>query len=348
MAKQNKSQLILWLIVLFVAIGIIFSFNKFYGAFFRSNIDLEGKKSVIIFIPTGSDFDAVCKILIKDGGLVSEDHFRMTAKQKGYSENVRSGRYRIQNRMSNNGLVNMLRSGNQEPVQLVINNIRTIGDLAERVASQLEFPTDSLLRLLKNDSISKSYGFTINEFGTMFIPNTYEVFWNISPEKFIERMNKEYNKFWTEERINKAAEANLTPIEVSILGSIVISETVKRDEMPRIAGLYINRLNKGMRLEADPTVKFAIGNFELKRILFRHLEYDSPYNTYKNTGLPPGPIYLADAGVLDAVLNYEKHDFIFMCAKEDFSGYHNFARTNAEHERNAARYHTALNRQKKK
>jgi UPF0755 protein len=347
MAKKTKRKLILWLILIFVAAGILFTFNRFYGVLFRSNIDLGQKESVIIYIPSESDFDDVVNILLKDGGLISEEHFRLTATQKGYSENVKPGKYRIYNQMSNNALVNKLRSGNQEPVQLVINNVRTMNDLAEKVASQLEFSTNSLLPLLKNDSVAKSYGFTVNEFPAMFIPNTYEVFWNISPEKFIERMKKEYDKFWTDERIEKAAAANLTPIEVSILGSIVISETVKRDEMPRIAGLYINRLNRGMHLEADPTVKFAMGDFELKRILFRHLEYDSPYNTYKYPGLPPGPIYFADAGVLDAVLNYEKHDYIFMCAKEDFSGYHNFAKTNAEHERNAARYHAALNRQKK-
>ncbi len=347
MAKKSK-KLILWLILIAVFIGMLYTFNKYYGVFFRKNIDLGDKESVIVFIPTGSDFDDVCRILSKEAGLISEDHFRTTARQKGYIVNVKPGRYRIYNKMSNNSLVNKLRSGNQEPVQLVINNVRTMEDLAAKVSSQLEFAADSLLALLKNDSISKHYGFTLNEFPAMFIPNTYEVFWNISPEQFIERMNKEYNKFWTEERKNKAAAANLTPIEVSILASIVISETVKKDEMPRIAGLYINRLNRGMYLEADPTVKFALGDFELKRILFRHLEYDSPYNTYKNPGLPPGPIYFADASVLDAVLNYEKHDYIFMCAKEDFSGYHNFARTNAEHERNAARYHNALNQQKRK
>ncbi len=343
---KKSSKFILLLIIFFVFAGLAWAINNFYGVFFRSNVDLGEQKSTIIFIPTGSDFEQVCEIMKENGGLQAEDQFRFTAKQKGYIDNVKSGRYRIRNNMSNNALVNMLRAGNQEPVMLVFNNVRTINDLALKIENQLEFSADSLLRFLKNDSIARAYGFTPDEFAVMFIPNTYEIFWNISPENFIERMNKEYNTFWNDERIEKASKMNRTPIEISILASIVISETSKRDEMSRVAGVYVNRLNRGMKLEADPTVKFAIGDFELKRILYRHLEYDSPYNTYKNHGLPPGPIYLPDAYVIDAVLNYEKHDYIFMCAKDDFSGYHAFARTNAEHERNARRYHDALNRNK--
>lgn len=334
---------ILWGILLLTLFLIIFAVNRFYGVFFRPNIDLVNKENIIIYIPTGSDFDDVCRILGEEG-LQSAESFRFTAKQKNYTENIKPGRYKLENKMSNNALVNMLRAGNQDPVHLVFNNVRTKEDLAAKIEKQLEFSADSLLRLLNNDSIAKSYGFTVEEFTSMFLPNTYQVLWNISPEKFLDRMKKEYDSFWNEQRILKASEMNMTPVQVSILASVVISETVKKDEMSKVAGVYVNRLNRGMKLEADPTVKFAIGDFELKRILFRHLEFDSPYNTYKYRGLPPGPIYLPDGHAIDAVLNYEKHDYIFMCAKDDFSGYHAFAKTNAEHERNAAKYHQALNR----
>lgn len=343
---KKSSSKILWGVVLLILVALTWAVWSFYGTFFLSNIDLGEKKSVVVFIPTGSDFEDVCQILTEKGGLKSTEGFRYTAKRKGYIDNVKPGRYRIKNHMSNNALVNMLRSGNQEPVMLVFNNVRTIDEMAIKVANHVEFKADSLLRLLQNDSIAASYGFTPDEFGVMFIPDSYEVFWNISPEKFLERMKSEFDKFWNDDRLEKAAQMNLTPAEVSILASIVISETVKRDEMPTIAGVYYNRLQRGMKLEADPTVKFALGNFELKRILFRHLEVDSPYNTYKYAGLPPGPIYLPDRTAIDAVLNYEKHDYIFMCAKADFSGYHAFAKTNAEHERNARQYQHALNEKK--
>jgi len=343
---KRKTKLILWLIIIFIFAALALIANNFYGVFFRANIELNDKEFVIIYIPTGSDFDQVCEILSNDGGLMSVEQFRFTSKQKGYIDNVKPGRYKIRNHFSNSSLVNMLRAGNQEPLNLTFNNVRTMNDLAEKLSKQLEFSTDSILKVLKNDSIAKSYGFTPEEFPVMFIPNTYQVLWNISPEKFTDRMHREYSTFWSDERINLAAEINLTPIQVSILASIVISETTKKDEMSKVAGVYINRLNRGMKLEADPTVKFAIGDFELKRILFRHLEFDSPYNTYLYPGLPPGPIYLPDGHAIDAVLNYEKHGFIFMCAKDDFSGYHAFAKTNAEHQRNAQRYHAALNRAK--
>lgn len=342
--RRSKRNRVLWIIFICIAVGLSVAVFRFYSVFFSSNIDLIQKESVIIYIPTGSGFDTVCSILKKEAGLRSEYGFRKAAKHKGYMQNIKPGRYRIMNSMTNNSLINMLRSGNQEAVNLTFNNVRTISDLAGKIAKQLEFSADSLLNYINNDSLTQSYGFTAEEFPCMFIPNTYQVLWNITPEKFIERMHREYTKFWTDERLEKAAQINLTPIEVSILASIVISETVRKDEMPRVAGVYINRLVKKMKLEADPTVKFAIGDFDLKRILNRHLKYDSPYNTYLYEGLPPGPIYIPDIHAIDAVLNYEKHNYLFMCAKDDFSGYHAFAVTNAEHARNAAQYHQALNR----
>jgi UPF0755 protein len=342
MKKGTKRML--WLIVLLIASGLGYAAYRFHNVFFSPNINLTDNEKVIILIPTGSDFSDVCRILRNEAGLISEDRFIYAAKQKGYVQIIKPGRFEIVNHMTNNSLVNLLRSGNQLPVNLTFNNARTKSDIARKVANQLEFSADSLLQLLNSDSIANVYGFTAEEFSCMFIPNTYQVLWNTPPEKFIERMHREYEKFWHDERMQKADDLNLTPVEVSILASIVVSETARRDEMSRVAGVYINRLNKGMKLEADPTVKFAVGDFELKRILFRHLEYDSPYNTYKYQGLPPGPIYIPDAFAIDAVLNYEKHNYLFMCAKDDFSGYHAFAKTHTEHVRNAYKYHQALNR----
>lgn len=341
---KKKTTKILWSIVIIVFVVVSLTIYKSWDIFFSKNIDLKGEKSKIIFVPTNSNFDQLVEILANEGGLISKSNFIFTAKRKSFGANVRPGRYRIKNNMSNNSLVNMLRSGNQEPLQLKFNNLRTIDEFCERISSVLEFSSEDLCKLLKNDSIAKQYGFELEEFKAMFIPNTYEVFWNITPEKFLERMHREYKRFWNEERLKKAELIPLSPIEVSILASIVESETNRRDEKSRVAGLYINRLRKGMKLEADPTVKFAIGNFELRRILLRHLKHESPYNTYLHTGLPPGPIRISEPHSIDAVLNYEQHNYIFMCAKYDFSGYHAFAKTHAEHMRNARKYHQALNK----
>ena len=190
----------------------------------------------------------------------------------------------------------------------------------------------------------ENYGFTPENFKAMFIPNTYEFYWTTSAEEFVERMNNEYNKFWNDERKTKAGQIGLSPVEVSILASIVQAEVSKNEELKTVAGLYINRLKKGIMLQADPTVKYAVGDFAIKRVLNKHLEIDSPYNTYKYAGLPPGPINFPEIQAIDAVLNYEKHNYLFMCAREDFSGYHNFAVNNAQHARNAAKYREALDR----
>ncbi|MCK9255795.1 MAG: endolytic transglycosylase MltG, partial [Bacteroidales bacterium] len=198
------------------------------------------------------------------------------------------------------------------------------------------------VKLLKSQDLAKKYGFNENTFLAMFIPNSYEFYWNTSAEQFVERMAKEYKNFWTEERKQKAANLGFSQSEVSTLASIVEAETQKNDEKARIAGVYINRLNIGMLLQADPTVVYATGDFFLKRVLNKHLEINSPYNTYKYSGLPPGPINIPSISSIDAVLNYEKHNYKFFCAKDDFSGYHVFAVTNAQHEANARKYHQAL------
>ena len=211
---------------------------------------------------------------------------------------------------------------------------------------QLMLDKEELLSLLNDSAYCDSLGFTLETVMAMFIPNTYEVYWNIPAEKLMQRMKREYKSFWTDARLEKAKAINLTPVEVSVLASIVEEETAATDEYPIVAGLYLNRLHRGIPLQADPTVKFAVGDFTLQRILFEHLEIDSPYNTYKYPGLPPGPLRIPTIKGMDSVLNYMKHNYLYMCAKEDFSGRHNFAATLTEHNRNANRYRAELNRRK--
>ena len=206
----------------------------------------------------------------------------------------------------------------------------------------IEADSADIAALLKDEETAKKYGFNKQTFCSMFIPNTYEFWWNTSAEEFVQRMADEYKKFWNDDRKAKANELGLSQSQVSTLASIVESETQKNDEKARIAGVYINRLKKDWLLQADPTVVFAAGDFTIKRILNKHLEINSPYNTYKYKGLPPGPICIPSTTSIDAVLNYEHHNYMYFCAKEDFSGYHNFATTNAQHEANARRYHDAL------
>lgn len=258
-------------------------------------------------------------------------------------EKPKTGYYEIEPDISTIKAYNRVKNGLQTPIRLIINNARTTAQLSGKLASQLMLDSAKIYTALGDSSICAKYGYNPQTIIAMFIPNTYEVYWNTDINKLLDRMNKEYNVFWNESRLNKAKEIGMTPLEVSILASIVEEETAVNDEKPAIAGLYINRLNKGMPLQADPTVKFAIGDFTLKRILKTHLETDSPYNTYKVTGLPPGPIRMPSIAGLNSVLNYEKNDYLYMCAKEDFSGRHNFATTMQQHLANARKYQKALN-----
>jgi len=265
------------------------------------------------------------------------------AELKKYPSAVKTGRYRLVDKMNNNQLINMLRAGRQEPVHLTFNNIRTLEDFAAILSRQLGIDSTEFLQLARNAEYVKKLSFTPENFIGMFIPNTYQVYWHTPVEDFIQRMYKEYRKFWTEERLVKARKADLSPMDILILASIVEEETNIADEYPVIAGVYINRLNKGWKLEACPTLKFAWGDFSIRRVLDKHMEIDSPYNTYKNTGLPPGPVRMPSIRVIDAVLNYQHHDYMFFCAKSDFSGSHYFSRTLREHNRHANEYHRALN-----
>ena len=337
---------ILSVTALFLAIFLFIRGVGIYNKAYRANIRTPKGKPVIIYIPTGSTYQEVLNILTSGVTVKNMKTLEWTAERKNYKRHIKPGRYKIKNRTSNNELINKLRAGSQEPVTLTFNNIRFPKELAKKISKQLEPDFYAFDSLFNNKEYIGSFDFNEYTFACMFIPNSYEFYWNTTADEFVKRMHKEYEKFWNEKRTKKAEQIGLTPVEVSILASIVDQETFKNDEKSRIAGVYINRLNRNIRLHADPTVKFAVGNFNIKRILKKHLAVNSPYNTYKHGGLPPGPICYPSVAGIDAVLNYEKHKYLYFCAKEDFSGYHNFATNLTDHNKNAARYRQALNKKR--
>jgi len=329
-----------------VLIGIItFSIAAYllYYFAFKPNVQLKSNEEVF-FVHTGWQFDDVVKSMDEMQLIINKKTFLLLADKKNYKRNVKAGRYLLKNGMSNNKLINMLRSGQQQPVKLTFNSIRTKNELAGRLAKQLESDSVTILQTFHDAEFLQQFDLTPQKVASIFIPNTYQVYWNISPQDLVKRMNREYQLFWNEDRLAKAKKIGLKPFEVSILASVVQAEQeAHSSERPTIAGLYINRIKRGMPLESCPTVIFAIGDFTIKRVLNSDLEIASPYNTYKNAGLPPGPINLPDISSIDAVLNYEKNDYIFMCAKDDLSGYHYFSKTAAQHQVYAQRYWRALN-----
>jgi UPF0755 protein len=336
-------KLLLGIFLVGLIIVVIAGFYA-YKFIYSVNVNLGEGKSEVVFIPTGSVYDDVVDTLRKKKILINPDAFEIVADYKEYSNSVKAGKYRIKSGMSNNDLINMLASGRQEEVKVTFNNIRTKDQLAGKITRNIEADSAEFIELLNNEMIAAQFGFNTEEILIMFLPNTYNFYWNTSAMGVMERMATEYKKFWNEDRLAKADEIGLNQKEVSILASIVICETVKKDESPRIAGVYMNRMRIGMPLEADPTLIWALGDFTIKRVLNKDKEIESPYNTYKYTGLPPGPIYLAPVSYIDAVLDHEKHKYIFFCAKEDFSGYSNFATNYRDHLNNARKYQRALNR----
>lgn len=327
-----------------VVVTLFISGVNYYTRMYRSNVDI--KKDKLLFIPTGSDFNTVLDSIKKNKIVVDYESFVKASNSLGYTQRVKPGCYRIKSGMSNRTLIRMLITATQKPVKVTFNNIRTPEQLAGKVASQIETDSLSIIRYFKSSDIAQGYGFNEYTFISMFIPNTYEFYWNTDAKAFFDRMKKEYTQFWNKERSDKAQAIGFKPEEVSTLASIVEEESNKKDERPVIAGVYLNRLKINMPLQADPTIKFALNDFALKRILTKHLEVKSPYNTYKNYGLPPGPICCPSLSSIDAVLNAANHKYLYFCAKDDFSGYHVFAKTLAEHNRNALAYQKVLNREK--
>ena len=322
-----------------------------YGLIMARQVFAENTKftqnEVYVYVPTGTNYEEVKNIIAPF--VENMDRFEMVANKRSYPDNVKPGRFLFTKGMNSYALVKALR--NNIPVDLAFNNQERLEDFAGRVGSQIEADSLSLLTSFKNSIFLKENGFNEENVLAMFVPNTYEIYWNTSAEKFRDKMIKEYRNFWNKDRIAKAAKQGLTPIEATILASIVHKESVKKDERPRIAGAYLNRLRLQMPLQADPTVIYAIklnsNDFTqvIKRVFYKDLLIKSPYNTYVNLGLPPGPVAMPDITALDAVLNPEKNDYIYFCASVTHFGYHEFAATFEEHTKNAKKYSEWINNQ---
>lgn len=338
----------LFLFVMLIGLVIMAVFSYYiYKTVLEPNTAFENDQAVI-FIPTGATFQQVKTQL--QPLLKNVNSFVKVARKKGYTTNVKSGKYIIPKNKNNNDIVNILRSQNV-PVKVSFNNQETLANLAGRISQQIEADSLSLLLAFTDTTFLAKNGFTLKEALVMYIPNTYEIFWDTSPEKFRNRMLKEYRRFWNEERQNKAKEQSLTPVQVSVLASIVQKETFQVSERNKIAGVYLNRLRINMLLQADPTVIFAIkertNNYDtiIKRVLYRDLEINSPYNTYKYQGLPPGPITMPDVSSIEAVLNPEKHGYLYFVADTKKIGFHKFAQTLAQHNQNRTEYVRWINTQ---
>ena len=336
--------MLILLIVIFSVLLSSFSFY-IYQVIKTPNV-LVQKDDEYLHIYPGTTFKQLQDSLYQKGFVHDLVSFSMLAKWKGYDRTIKPGRYLLKSDMSNLDAINHLRSGVQEPVNITFNNVRLISEIPDKICLNIALTPQDFEKVLADSTLVHAYGFNQDNLIAMFIPNTYEVYWDVSATALLERMYQEYQRFWDATKIQKAEEIGLSPMEVSILASIVNAESQKNEELSRIAGLYLNRLNKNMALQADPTLVFAVGDFEIRRVLNEHKEIDSPYNTYKYTGLPPGPIRAPSIAAITGVLDYEKHNYLYMCAKEDFSGYHNFASNLSQHTRNARLYQNALNKAK--
>jgi len=327
-------------LVLFGAIlsGILYSWG------YCPNLTRSEQDSVYFFVRTGSKYPQVYADMKKSGWLKHNKSFDWVARNKEYPEHLKPGRYLLRKGMSNIQIVNILRSGKQAEVHLIFKTTRHFDRLAGIIAKQIEADSVSLLKAFRDTAVMKSFGLSPEHWRAMFIPNTYQFLWNTSVDQFLQRMNQEFKAFWNPEREQRLKEVGLDKFELMSLAAIVQEETFKTEDMPVIAGVYFNRLKLGMKLQADPTVIYAVGDYTIKRVLMKHLMVNSPYNTYRFAGLPPGPIRIPSIQAIDACLNYKRHNYLYFCAKEDFSGYSVFARTYSEHLINARKYQRALSR----
>lgn len=337
-----KKLLIRTFTLLFVVTcaGTYFVYQQLFGALITQD--------KLVFLPSGSTYNQVKDSLRVNGLLDNEFVFDMVCSKKKYVT-IHPGRYRFTAGINLNESINILRLGQQEPLSIIFNNVSTIQSLAGKISKQIESDSISLLNAFANVEFYEKYSFDEASVRKIFIPNTYEVYWTISPSEFLSRMQKEFDKFWTADRLKLAKSKGLTPHEVSVLASIVQKESSKIDEQPIIAGLYMNRLNKNMKLQSDPTVIYALKDRDgfdamIKRVLKKDLSIDSPYNTYKYKGLPPNPICIPEMSALNSVLYATDHEYIYMCAKDDFSGYHNFTKSWIQHKKNANEFQRALTR----
>ena len=329
--------------VVFTLLLVCFSYY-FYQVFFTANIETKGRPTYVT-IRRGDDWQAALRRIDATGAVVDKLSLHFVAKLLKYPAHVKPGHYELKEGYTNRQLVNVLKGGFQSPLRLTFTNVRLRRELADKLGAQLDVRPAQLDSLLASPAYTRRLGFDTTTVLGMFIPNTYELYWNTSAPNLLLRMKQEYERFWTPARDARRAALGLTRAQVSTLASIVEAEQQQHaDERPRIAGVYLNRLKRGMKLQADPTVVYANRDFAIKRVLNVHLQKDSPYNTYKYAGLPPGPINLPSIASIDAVLQPESNSYLYFCAKEDFSGYHAFATTETGHLLNAHRYQAALNR----
>jgi UPF0755 protein len=328
-------------ILLFSLVSAMFSYYV-WQVFKTPNFRVEANQPFELFIPEKASYETVLDTLKKHDLVRDQLSFRFLAKVLNYPEKIRPGRYIIHSEMGNWELLRKLRNGRQDAYKVVINNFRLKEDMAGRIANQTAYDSAAIYAILDSTELMQQWGFNSETSPAIFVPNTYEVNWTTSFPEFLGKMNKAYVKFWTSERKSQADKLGLTPVQVSILASIVYGESKNSKEQARVAGVYWNRLQINMPLQADPTVVFAWKDFTIKRVTGKYTALNSPYNTYRNTGLPPGPISVVPSDVIDRVLNLEHHQFLYFCAKEDFSENHSFAVTYKEHMQNAANYQKAL------
>jgi len=322
-------------------IVVIIIYRNLFGINIRPD-----KHGQAIYIPTGASYEQVIDTIESNLNIKNKKVLDWLAKKKNYPALIRPGRYIIDKDLSYNGLINLLRSGKQVPVKITFSNVRTLNQIAGKIGKSIEADSTHIIDFLCDEANYTSEGFSKENIISLFIPNTYEFYWNTDAKGLYERMLKEYRLFWNDQRLSRAREEGLKPNEVSILASIIDDEVTKPDEKTRIAGVYLNRLKRGIPLQACPTIKYALNDFTITRVLKKYLEVDSPYNTYKHSGFPPGPIGCPTIEGIDAVLNAEQNDFLYFAAKADFSGYHNFSRTLSEHNRYALLYQKELDKRK--
>ncbi len=335
---MKKFLLVVLLLVLLA--GVYVAWQAWRTVFGPAN----GTGEQVVLVPRGADLDRVVDTLLAHGVIGDERSFRWVAERKNYGARVRPGRYVVPAGMSMNDLVNKLRSGEQDPVRITFTNIRNLPQLAGSLAKYIEADSTALLEAIMDPATAQRLGFNQATIISLFLPNTYEVWWTVAPDELIDRFAKEYKRFWSPERMAAAKGLGLDQSEVSTLASIVQAETGKASDAPKIASVYLNRLRIGMPLQADPTLKYALGLDSLNRVLHADKRVDSPYNTYTHKGLPPGPINLPEPRFIDAVLNPATTDYLYFCAREDLSGYSNFSTTYQQHMVNARRYQQALNK----
>ena len=325
------------LVVLIIGFGIaVYLYVSFKGNAVKQEREL--------YISSRCDYDGMLDSLMPS--LSYHWAFNLYAKRLNLEKSFKAGHYLLKEGMSNIEVVRMLKLGLETPVRVTLNNVKISAHLALKLSQQRDADSTSFMAALTSKELAKEVGFDSLSLFSMFLPDTYELYWTTSPEDVVRRMRREYDRFWTKERDSKRERSGLSRFEVMTLSSIVYEETRKSDEMPRVAGVYINRLRKGMPLQADPTIKYAMQDFTLRRILYKHLKYESPYNTYLNKGLPPSPICMPSRDAIEAVLNFEKHDYLYFCARPTFDGYHNFAKSYSEHLKNAKAYSRELNKRK--